>query len=415
MKRFVLVGGGPAAVAAAGTLREEGFDGEIALLTADQELPYERPPLSKAFLDDPRHSDGLSALYLRSPQWYAEHGVTVRTGTAVTRLDPAARRLALADGSSLAYDAVLLATGVRAKPGVRLIDDKVIRLRSAHDATRLRDRLATATRIIVLGGGFIGCEVAATASRMGKTVVLVERASSLLERALGADLGRVLTDVHRSEGVQVKLGTIVLDCVSGADGVTVRTDRGDVEGDLVVVGAGCEPEDRLADTAGIATGNGIVTDELCRTSAEAVYAAGDVANSYHPFYRKHIRVEHHDSAHRQGAVAARAMLGGAEPYAEPHWFWSDQYEHTIQQVGRSEPTDRLVIRGSLEDLSFSAVWLREDRITRIAALNRPRDVMAVRKILFTNHSVRAEDVADMGNDLRRLTRPARIVQRKEPR
>lgn len=403
--RIVLVGGGPAAVAAATALRERGHEGDVLLLGDEEALPYERPPLSKQFLTGP----DVELTELRAAQWYRERDVTVRTGARVVALDPGAHEVELSGGERIGYSAVLLATGVRARPGVTRRDDRVLSLRSVADARRLRERMATCERIVVLGGGFIGCEVVSTAVRQGKQVTVIERTSVLMERALGTDLGRVLTDVHRGEGVDVWLGAVVLDCVARADAVEVRTDRGSVDADLVVVGAGCDPNDELAVAAGLATANGVVTDEFCRTSAPDVYAAGDVASSWHPAYEEHVRVEHHDSAQRQGAAAAGAMLGDATPYAEPHWFWSDQYEHNIQQVGRSKPTDRMVLRGSLDDLAFSAVWLRDGRITKIIAVNWPRDVLAVRKVLFTEHEVRPEEVADPDSDLRRLTRSHRAA------
>jgi 3-phenylpropionate/trans-cinnamate dioxygenase ferredoxin reductase subunit len=409
VKRIVLVGGGPAAVSAAATLRAEGYDGKITLATADPELPYERPPLSKEFLTAaPGASPTGDIPYLRPPQWYAEQDITVLLGATATMLDPQRRRLRLDYKSVLDYDAVLLATGVRPKTAISS-NERIVALRTAADARRLRDRLAETRQIVVLGGGFIGCEVAATAISMGKRVVLLERAGGLMQRALGADLGSVLTDVHRAKGVELKLGAVVVDHLETTDRIILRTSAGSVEGDLVVVGAGCEPNDHIAAAAGIATGNGILTDGLCRTNAPEVYAAGDVASSFHPFYGQHLRVEHHDWAQRQGATAARAMLGAGTPCAEPHWFWSDQYENNIQQAGRSEPGDQFVLRGSVDDLSFSGVWLRDDRITRVVAVNRPRDVVAVRKLLFSDHSVRPEFIADADNDLRQLTRPARIA------
>lgn len=400
----MVVGGGPAAVSAVATLRHEGYDGRIALVSEDRERPYERPPLSKEFL----RSEQPVPL-LRPADWYAEQAVDLLTGTRAERLDLAARRVELGDGTELGYDALLLATGVRARSAVELRDERLLHLRTTADARQLRDRLTPGSRVVVLGGGFIGCEVAATAVGMDLRVTLLERSGALMQRAFGAELGRVMTDVHRAEGVESRLGTVVLSCRAHAGSIAVRTDRGTLEADLVVVGAGCTPNVELATEAGLETANGIRTDALCRTSATDVYAAGDVASSYHPYYGAHLRVEHHDTALRQGAAAARAMLGGEEPFTEPHWFWSDQYDNNIQQVGRSEPGDELVIRGSLDELSFTAMWLRNGRITKAIAVNRPREAFAVRKALFTEHEVHAEELADPDMDLRRLTRPKRLA------
>lgn len=404
MKRVVLIGGGPAAVAAAATLREEGFDGEVFLVTDDDDMPYERPPLSKEFL-----STGEDPPLLRPSAWYAEQEVNLLTATRVVRLDAAAQHVTLDDGAVLDYDALLLATGVRARPGVTMQHERILSLRARSDARRLRETLVKSSHVVLLGGGFIGSEIAATAVAMGRRVTIVERTQTLMERALGPDLGGVMTDLHRSQGVDLRLGRVVAGCQPTAAGLLVRTDTGTIEGDLVIVGAGCDPNTELATQAGIRAENGIVTDQFCRTSAVGVLAAGDVASSFHPWYGEHIRVEHHDTALRHGAAAARSMLGSQEPFAEAHWFWSDQYGHNLQQVGRAAPGDQMVVRGSLDDLSFTALWLRGSRITKAIAVNRPREALAVRKALFADHEVRADELTDPAADLRRLTRPTRAA------
>lgn len=406
-RRIVIVGGGVASASAVEALRYRGFADEIVMVSDDNALPYERPPLSKSFLSDL----DAPAPSFRSEQWYEDRDVTVLLGTRATSIEVADRKLEVADGTAVAYDSLLLATGVRARRPLGSGDDRILHLRSLADARQLRSGLAASEHVVVLGGGFIGCEIAATVVGMGKRVTIVERAMTLMERALGPTLGRVLTDVHRGEGVDVRLGEIVLGYASSSDAITVRTDRGSVSGDLVVVGAGSEPNDELAAAAGIDTGNGVLTDEWCRTSAPDVYAVGDVAQSYHPFFGRHLRVEHHDTAVRHGAAAAGTILGGNEPFCEPHWFWSDQFDHSIQQVGWAEDDDQMVLRGSLDDLNFSAAWIRDGRIRRIIAVNRPRDVLAVRRLLFHEHDVRAEELADpsfdMGTLVPRATSPVR--------
>ncbi|MFC0452252.1 NAD(P)/FAD-dependent oxidoreductase [Rhodococcus jostii] len=397
--RHVVVGGGVAAASAVATLRSGGFDGELVLVSDDDTVPYERPPLSKDFLEP--DSPPVPTL-IREPQWYVDHQVQTLLGVRAQRLDPRARRLTLSTGESLSYDGLVLATGVRARPALGDASDRILMLRSFADAKLLRSRLASAEHVAVLGGGFIGCEVAATAVGLGKRATIVERADVLMNRALGHSIGAVFTDIHRAKGVGVHLNSVVLGVHDTGSSAVVRTNHGSIEVDLVVVGAGSLPNVELAAEAGIVTDNGIVTDQFCRTNVPNVYAAGDVASSYHPFYNQHLRVEHHDTATRHGAAAARNLLGHDEPFVEAHWFWSDQYEHNLQRTGRAEGSDEVVIRGSLDDLKFSAFALRDGRIRSVISVNQPRDVIAVRRLLFVDHDVTADKLRDQAMPLNRL-------------
>lgn len=405
--RHVIVGGGVAAASAAATLRSHGFDGQVVIVSDDASLPYERPPLSKEFLKP--ESEGLPTL-LKSADWYAENDITMMLGTRATQLDANAHSVALSDGKTLDFDKLLIATGVRARRLPHTDSPRILTLRSLADAVQVRTRLATVEKIAVLGGGFIGCEAASTAVALGKRVTLLERTSTLMEPALGPVLGSVMTDVHRAAGVHVMLGCVVQSIEETPSALVVRTDRGTVEADLVLVGAGSQPNMELAESAGLKVDNGgIITDAQSRTSAPDVFAAGDVAAVFHPFYQTHLRVEHHDTALHHGHSAAMNMLGHEEPFQEAHWFWSDQYAHTIQQVGRAHSDDQLVVRGSLDDLSFSAFSLRGDRITRVISLNRPKDVLATRRLLFTEHHVTAEQLQDESTPVNRLAPRPRPV------
>lgn len=284
-------------------------------------------------------------------------------------------------------------------------------LRSVGDAARIRDLLTRVDSVAVLGGGFIGCEAASTAVGMGKRVTILERTGTLMEAALGPALGGVMTDVHRAAGVHVMTGCVVQNVEQTPTSLVVRTDRGVIEADLVLVGAGTQPNTELAQEAGLHVNGGITTNELSLTSAPDIYAAGDVASILHPFYGAHLRVEHHDTAMHHGASAAKNMLDLNDPFTESHWFWSDQYTHNLQQAGRSDPGDEQVVRGSLDDLSFSAFSLRGDRITKVISLNRPRDVLATRRLLFTDHHASPEQLVDESTPLNRLVpreRPARV-------
>lgn len=407
-RRHVIIGGGVAAASAAATLRTHEFDGEIVIVSDDHTLPYERPPLSKEYLGP--DSDGAPTL-VKPEAWYAEHQVTVQLNTRATRVDPVGRRIELSTGEQLEYSKLLIATGVRARNLPHATSNRILTLRSLADAARIRELLTKVDSVAVLGGGFIGCEAASTAVTMGKRVTILERTHTLMEAALGPTLGSVMTDVHRAAGVHVMTGCMVQNIEQTPTTLVVRTDRGVIEADLVLVGAGTQPNVDLAQDAGLSINGGILTDEYSRTSATDIYAAGDVASILHPFYGAHLRVEHHDTAMHHGASAAKNMLDLSEPFSESHWFWSDQYAHNLQQAGRSQPDDEIVIRGSLDDLSFSAFSLREDRITKVISLNRPRDVLATRRLLFTEHHASPEQLQDESTPINRLVprvRPARV-------
>ena len=407
-QRHVIVGGGVAAASAADTLRGQGFDGEIWIVSDDEVLPYERPPLSKQFLSP--QTEGTPTL-AKPTEWYESNDVHIQLQTRVSALDVSAKTLTLSTGEDLPYAKLLIATGSRARTLPHVHSDRILTLRSLADAQVVRTRLAEVERIAVLGGGFIGCEAASTAISMGKRVTVLERTETLMQAALGAVIGGVMTDVHRAAGVHVLTGVVVQNIEETPTTLVVRTDHGVVEADLVLVGAGSQPNVELAQEAGLEIAGGIVTDEFSRTSAPDVYAAGDVAATLHPHYGEHLRVEHHDSAIRHGTSAAKNMLGLEDPFVEAHWFWSDQYDHSIQQVGRARPDDEVVIRGSLDDLSFSAFNLRNGRITRIISLNRPKDVLQVRRMLFTDHKVTAAQLQDEATPLNRLAPrkpPARV-------
>jgi 3-phenylpropionate/trans-cinnamate dioxygenase ferredoxin reductase subunit len=399
--RIVVIGGGVSGAAAVTELRSEGFDGDLTLVSAENTVPYERPPLSKEFLVG-TPGDGA----VKDRAWYQEQAVDLRLGLRATGLDLAGRTVTLSDGSVLGYDQLLLATGVRPRvlPGVE--GDGVCYLRTITDATELRDRIHAAGHVAVLGGGFIGCEVAAAAIRLGKRATILEALPTLLYRALGPDLGDVVAGIHRDEGVDVRTGQQVTGVESRAGGVRISTADGAVDADVLVVGVGTVPNTELAEQAGLPAGNGIDVDEHFATAAPGVYAVGDVAAQRLPSHQSRVRVEHHDTAKRHGRAAAHAMLGRREPFRDVHWFWSDQYDHTIQSAGLPDDSAELIIRGSLEQRSFSAFTLDGDRLRAVISLNRPGDVLAVRRLIARDHSVTAGQLRDESLPLKRLATPA---------
>jgi len=326
-------------------------------------------------------------------------------------LDLAARRVFLDDGGAapLGYDTLLLATGVRPRRIPAFECDGVCYLRSAADAADLRDRIRAARHVAVLGGGFIGCEVAAAAIRLGKRVTLLEALPELLQRTLGSRIGGVIASIHRDAGVEVRTGQTVTGVAPRTGGgVWVSTRDGSFPCDVLVIGVGTVPNAELAAAAGLPTDGGIAVDEYF-TAAPGVYAAGDVAAQYLPQYGRRVRAEHHDTAARHGRAAARSMLGQREPFSDVHWFWSDQYQHSIQSAGLPDGSQDAIIRGSLNERSFSAFSLEHGRVRAVISLNRPQDVIETRRLIAREHSVTAAQLRDESIPVKRLAAPARSV------
>jgi 3-phenylpropionate/trans-cinnamate dioxygenase ferredoxin reductase subunit len=364
---FVIAGASLAGAKAAETLRTEGFDGRVVLIGDEQERPYERPPLSKDYL---RGESGREAVYVHDEGFYAEHEIELRLRRTVTSVDTSSGQVALGDGEQLRYDRLLISTGAEPRrlsiPGGEL--DGVHYLRSVEDSDALRGRLDRGGSVVVVGAGFIGAEVAASARQRGLDVTVVEPLSVPLERALGTELGAVYRDIHADHGVQMLLGTGV-EAFEGAGAVErVRTSDGrELACDFVVVGVGVEPRTRLAAAAGLAVDNGILVDEQLQTDMPGVFAAGDVASALHPLYGERIRVEHWANALNQGPAAARNMLGRSEPYETIPYFYSDQYDVGMEYAGFARTWDRVVFRGDPATREFIAFWLVEDRV--VAGMN----------------------------------------------
>jgi 3-phenylpropionate/trans-cinnamate dioxygenase ferredoxin reductase subunit len=364
---FVVAGAGLAGARAVETLRQEGFDGRLVLVGEEPERPYERPPLSKDYL---RGEAERETIYVHPEAFYADHDVELRLGGRAVELDVGAHELVLDDGQRLTYDRLLLTTGAEPRrlaiPGADR--DGVLYLRSVADCDALRERLGRGGAVVVVGAGWIGCEVAASARARGLEVTVIAPDALPLERVLGSELGAVYRDLHLDHGVRMRLEAGV-EAFEGAGAVErVRTSAGEaIDCDFVVVGIGAQPRTELATRAGIATGDGILVDERLRTDAPDVFAAGDVASVLHPFYGARVRVEHWDTAREQGPVAARNMLGRELPYERLPYFFSDQYEVGMEYTGHARPSDRLIVRGDPATREFIAFWLRGDRV--VAGMN----------------------------------------------
>jgi 3-phenylpropionate/trans-cinnamate dioxygenase ferredoxin reductase subunit len=394
-RTFLLVGGGQASAVAARTLRRSGFDGRLIVIGEENERPYQRPPLSKEYLQS---GDG-SALELLPDAWTEQQAVEVRTGVRALKISARDGGVLLDDGSFVVADGVLIATGARARRLPSLDGEDVFYLRSRADADALRERLVPSARVVMVGGGFIGAELASTARSRGAEVTMLEAAPVPLAQAIGPRLGEACGRIQRAAGVDLRVNSLVSDVRREAGGLVVSTSQGPVEADLVVVGVGAIPNQQLAVDSGIDVDNGVIVDEYCRTSLERVFAAGDVAHHLHPGVGRRVRVEHFDNASRQAAVAARNMLGESSPYDEPHWFWSDQFGHNLQYVGHAAGTDRMVVRGDLESDSWSAYFLDGEAVTAAFALNAGDDIALARELIRMRVGVPEAKLADPDVDL----------------
>jgi 3-phenylpropionate/trans-cinnamate dioxygenase ferredoxin reductase subunit len=359
---FLIVGASMAGAKAAETLRAEGFDGRVVLIGEEPDRPYERPPLSKGYL---RGEEARERVYVHSDGFYRENGIELLTSTRVTTIDPSSATLTLDSGDSVQYDRLLLATGAAprtlsipgaALPGVRY-------LRSVEDSDGLREAIQAATRVVVVGAGWIGSEVAASARQMGREVAVIEMGAVPLERVVGEEVGSIFRDLHADHGVELHTHTSVTEVV-GSDRVEgIRTGTGTViPGDLVVVGVGVSPRTELAAVAGLTIDNGILVDEHLETSSKGIFAAGDVANAFHPFFGRHLRVEHWSNARHQGVAAARNMLGQDVSYDRIPFFFSDQYDLGMEYSGHAIEWDQVLFRGDPHTRQFVAFWMDQGRV-----------------------------------------------------
>jgi 3-phenylpropionate/trans-cinnamate dioxygenase ferredoxin reductase subunit len=369
---MLIVGGGLAGGNAAVTLREEGFAGRVALVSREPAFPFGRPPLSKTYL---RSEEELDGWYVKPPAWYEEHDVECLKQSGVVSVDAAGHTVALDDGRELEYQKLLIATGGRNRrlhvPGAGLPGIHYLRTVAECDAIK---REATADRrAVVVGMGFIGCEVAASLTQLGVRVTTIFPGSAPLKRVLGGELGAAIGAIHRENGVELRSENQVA-AFEGAErveaAVTAAGER--VACDFVVVGAGIEPELPAFAGSSLADSNGLLVDERCRASAQDVYAAGDVANHLHPIFGR-VRVEHFNNAEKQGRAAARSMLGADDPYDYIHSFWSDQYEHSLEYVGHATRWDQFVVRGSLEQRTLIGFYLLDGQLLAAAGLDRGGD------------------------------------------
>ena len=408
-RTFAIVGAGLAGAKAAEALRTEGFDGKIVLLGAEPQRPYERPPLSKAYLQG---SAGRDTVFVHPPGWYAEHQVDLRVHTTVTAIDRRARELVTGDRNRLRYDKLLLTTGATPRrlpvPGADL--GGVHYLRSLDDSDNLKAALQPGTRVAIIGGGWIGLETAAAARTAGAEVTVLEHAELPLLRVLGPQLARVFADLHADHGVDLRCGVSVTAILPApADpstaGAVQLADGTELDADVIVIGVGVTPNVELARSCGLNVDNGILTDRHLCTSDTDILAAGDVANAYHPLLGRQLRVEHWANALHQPAVAAKTMLGEMASYDRLPYFFTDQYDLGMEYTGYTDPEahHEVVVRGDLAAREFIAFWLHEGRVVAGMNVNMWEVTEPIRQLIESGEQVDATRLSDLDAPLAELS------------
>ena len=402
MPTFVVIGGGHAAGQAVASLRQGGFEGDIVVIGDEPFLPYQRPPLSKQYLSG---EHGLERVYLRPEKFYEERNITLKLGVRAESLDCTAHTITTSEGETISYDKALLCTGSRPRPlnapGSDL--EGIHYLRGIADVDGIRAEMADAKTMIIVGGGYIGLEVAAVARTAGLDVSVLEMESRILNRVTTPTMSQFYTELHEGRGVKILTDT----AVSGFEGngrvsaaVTATDEK--LPADIVIIGIGILPNVELAQAAGLDCDNGIVVDEHCITSSPDVFAAGDCTNHPNPLLNRRLRLESVPNAMEQARVAAANMLGGDKSYAAIPWFWSDQYELKLQMVGFSTHADQEVLRGDPSSNQFARFYLENGVLVAADAVNSPKEFMACRQLVAKQVKVDVDKLADSDIPIKEL-------------
>jgi len=401
----VVIGAGQAGGRAVEALRAQGFAGHVTLIGDEDELPYERPSLSKEMLHG--HAEEQIA-WVQKPEFYAAKNITLRPATRAVAIDRAARRVALANGETLHYGALILATGARVRelqvPGA---DASICHyLRTLADSRALRARLIGGARVVVIGAGFIGLEAAAAAVRRGCDVTVIEAGALPLGRVAPAQIGAYYRDLHAAEGVKFIFNARLEEIRRSGEALKISVGTDTIRADMLIVGIGVIPNAELAAEAGLAVERGIVVDEYGMTTDPCIFAAGDVARHFNPIFGRHILLESWQNAQNQAIAIAKNLSseGAATPYAELPWFWSDQYDVNLQMFGLAEPGGTFVTRGDTTQKSWMLFQLQDDRMTCAIGINAARELRAARELISLGAPVRPEILAESGLALAELAR-----------
>lgn len=396
----VIVGGGNAGLQVADMLRRRGFEGPITLVCEENHLPYQRPPLSKKFLEG---ALAEARLTLRPEKFYADRSIELKLGTAVTHIDRQEKTVLTDTGETHAYTDLVIATGARPRilPGHDGRDD-LFYIRSIDDIHTLKAALPGKKKAILVGGGFIGLETAATLKTLGLDVTVVEAMPTIMPGLVAPELAAFFRAEHEARGVSIFDNTSVsnVDALPAGGFKAMLSDGRMLEADIVIVGIGVIPNSEIAEAAGLTCDRGILVDEFARTSDPSIYAVGDCATGVLTRYEGRTRLESVQNAVSQGSVAALSIIGEEAPYADLPWFWSDQYDLKLQMAGLSRGYDRIVLRGDIKDRSFSVCYFKQDRLIAIDSVNAIKDHMAAKKLLDAGVNVTPDQCADTGTPLK---------------
>jgi len=400
MSGIVVIGAGQAAGQAAASLRQEGYEGEITIIGDEAQAPYQRPPLSKAYLSG---EVGLDRVLVRPENFYADKGINLQTGVRVESINRADKTIATSTGSTLSYDKLLIATGSR--PRILNIQGSDLKglhyLRTVDDVDGIRTAMEAAKNVCIVGGGYIGLEVAAVAKKAGHNVTVLEMEDRILQRVTTAEMSEFYHALHTGRGVDIRVNTMVSG-FAGENGRVTSVLCGDesIPADLVIVGIGIIPNVELAEAAGLTCDNGIVVNDHCQTSDPDIYAAGDCTNHPNPILDRRLRLESVPNAMEQARTACSNMLGGDKTYAAVPWFWSDQYELKLQMVGFSADGDQSVLRGDKASNEFAVFYLKDGNVVAVDAVNSPKEFMVAKQLY--GKAVNEADLANPAFELKEL-------------
>ena len=394
MAGMVIIGCGQAGGQAAASLRQEKYEGPITMIGQEPYIPYQRPPLSKQYLSGEQEKEKLS---LRQESFYSEKEINLMLETSVLSLDPNKKELQLENDETVTYDKLLIATGGR--PRKLEVDGHTLKgihyLRNIDDVDAIKTQMNTSQNLVIVGGGYIGLEVASVAIKRGLTVSVLEMESRILERVTTEEMSAFYHQLHTDEGVNILTSTQAK-AFKGSETVeSVVCGDHEIPADLVIVGIGILPNTEMAEAAGLKTNNGLVVDEHCRTSNEHIFAAGDCTNHPNPILNRRLRLESVPNAMEQGRVAASNMLGGSKSYASMPWFWSDQYDLKLQIAGLPFEADRQVVRGDVAAAKFAVFHLKGDLLQAVEAVNAPPEFMAGKQLIAKRTPVSADKLADL--------------------
>lgn len=385
--KIVIIGAGHAGVQAAVSLREEGFEGEITLISEENDLPYQKPPLSKGYLQGKQSAE---AIIFRSENYYSSNRIELKLGVKISHISPKTNSIQTADGQSIDYSHLILATGATNRK-LNIEGVEILYLRTLADAKLIEQKLENAEKIAIIGGGFIGLELAALAQEKGKKVCVIEAQSRLMERVLPAVISEVFQQTHEQNGVEILLNTFT-DSIQGKN-ITTKCGK-NIEADLILAGIGVIPEVDLATKAGIKCENGILVNEFQQTSISNIYAIGDCANHFNIFAQKNIRLESVQNAVDQAKIAANHILGKSEPYNAVPWFWTFQYNLKLQMAGISTGFDRYIVRGDISSGKFSVYYFKNNQLIAVDSLNKAAEHLNARKLLTAKISPTDEQIVD---------------------